>query len=207
MPCASSAAHNHVALPHCRRGRCAARSSTHALTLYTLTPALRPSRAQRIPSCAGVRARRLTPLVSSCVEPPQPFWPLPRPYCTTSHAMIVCTSWLHSALRTTRVVSSPFHGNTYRGTHIRAMSPGGLTAWPGDLALNPNPGPAQSTHVCQTRQVDARTPIRDVHPPRDDALCRQRLGAPIGRRGARSQSSPRRFCAPRPALRLWGGAR
>ena len=110
----------------------------------------------------------------------------------------VCTSWLHSALRTTRVVSSPFHGNTYRGTHIRARSPGGLAAWPGDLALNPNP---------QTRQVDARTPIRDVHPPRDDALCRQRLGAPIGRRGARSQSSPRRFCAPRPALRLWGGAR
>ena len=83
------------------------RALLHTRSHTTLTPALRPSRAQRIPSCAGVRARRLTPLVSSCVEPPQPFWPLPRPYCTTSHAMIVCTSWLHSALRTTRVPLAP----------------------------------------------------------------------------------------------------
>ena len=48
----------------------------------------------------------------------------------------------------TRAVSSPFHGNTYRGTHIRARSPGGLTAWPGDLALNPNPAGPHKAHTC-----------------------------------------------------------
>ena len=111
------------------------RALLHTRSHTTLTPALRPSRAQRIPSCAGVRARRLTPLVSSCVEPPQPFWPLPRPYCTTSHAMIVCTSWLHSALRTTRVPLAPRFTATPTaartlGPGRQVVSPRGLATWP-----------------------------------------------------------------------------
>ena len=40
-------------------------------------------------------------------------------------------------------------------------------------------------HVVTSMQVDARTPICDARPPRDDALQSQRLGVPIGRHGAR----------------------
>ena len=43
--------------------------------------------------------------------------------------------------------------------------------------------PHAPMHVVTSMQVDARTPIRDAPPPRDDALQSQRLGAPIGWRG------------------------
>ena len=136
MPCASSAAHSHVALP---------------------------PRPLRLPSSCW-RARRLTPLVSSCGAPTalRP-WPLAPPPALLHHEPChVCTSWLHSALRTTpRAVSSPFHGNTYRGTHIRARSPGGLTAWPGADPKPYNPGSGQSTH-CD--EYDTNSTGRCTHP-------------------------------------------
>ena len=194
---------------HCRTAAAAAapRAPPHTLSHYSHTCAPSLPRAAHPVLCWRPCPSPHTTSLQLCGAPTALLAPPPallhhEPCHDCLHLMAALSIAHH-----TRAVSSPFHGNTYRGTHIRARSPGGLTAWPGDLALNPNPGPAQSTHVCQTRQVDARTPIRDVHPPRDDALCRQRLGAPIGRRGARSQSSPRRFCAPRPALKLWGGAR
>ena len=187
---------------HCRTAAAAAapRAPPHTLSRLRSVPPAR-SASRLVLACPSPHTTSL-----QLWSPHSPSGPSPGPTAPRAMPCLHLMAAL-SIAHHTRAVSSPFHGNTYRGTHIRARSPGGLTAWPGDLALNPNPGPAQSTHVCQTRQVDARTPIRDVHPPRDDALCRQRLGAPIGRRGARSQSSPRRFCAPRPALKLWGGAR
>ena len=89
------------------------------LHTHALAPALRPF------TRSASRLVLASPHTTSLqLGPPQPsdpgLWPLPRPYCTTSHAMFA---------------------------HIRVRSPGGLTAWPGDLALNPNPGPAQSTRV------------------------------------------------------------
>ena len=195
MPCASSAAHSHVALPHCRRGRCAARSSTHALT-----PALRPSTrsaSRLVLACPSPH----TTLVSSCGAPTalRP-WPLAPPPALLPRAMpclhlmaALSIAHAHRVPLAPRFTATPTAARTL-GPCRQVVSPRGLA-----LALNPNP----DAQVCQTRQVDARTPIRDVHPPRDDALCRQRLGAPIGRRGARSQFSARRFCAPRPALKLW----
>ena len=97
---------------------------------HTCAPSLH---AQRISSRAGVPVashHSSLQLWSSHSPPTLASGPSPGP-TATSHAMFAPHGCAQHCARTPRAVSSPFHGNTYRGTHIRAMSPGGLTAWPG----------------------------------------------------------------------------
>ena len=78
---------------------------------------------------------------------------------------------------------SPQHGCPVRTAsgrsqlHVPAPAPVLLP-----LRLSAPPAPRTHTRRHFDVQVDARTPICDARPPRDDTLHSQRLGAPIGPR-------------------------
>ena len=146
--------------PPCRRRLCRrAPSRTHALSHAAL-----PSRKHPV-SCWP----RLTPLAQSpCME----CIPMLR------RKRLPKLSTYQGGRR-----PSPQHGCPVRTAsgrsqlHVPAPAPVLLP-----LRLSAPPAPRTHTRRHLDVQVDARTPICDARPPRDDTLHSQRLGAPIGPR-------------------------